>query len=275
METPEQKYEALVNALQYTIGERDRMIALWVLVTRLIDQGSKASDIAKIMQTLQESPSERHQDVFAFLLTGCKYQGFFVEFGACDGRVSSNTYMLEQRFGWTGILAEPAAVWLDSLRENRTARIDTRCVSARSGDSLQFIEAKSPRVSSLYADHPYLGEAAKTYAVETVTLMDLLADHDAPDYIDFLSVDCEGHEYEALRNFDFNRYRFGFICVEQHESLAHDNDVLSLLTAGGYEQIYPRHPDKTKPPHMQISGIDVFFVPKGIFPHLTEVPTGG
>lgn len=272
METPEQKFEALVSALQYTIGERDRMIALWALVTRLLEQGNKANDIAKIMQILQDSPSERHQDVFAFLLTGCKHQGFFVEFGACDGRTASNTYMLEQHFGWTGILAEPAVVWLDSLRENRTAHIDPRCVSARSGDSLRFNEAKSPLVSSLYADHPYLGEVEKAYTVETVTLMDLLADHDAPDYIDFLSVDCEGHEYEVLRNFDFDRYRFGFICVEQHDSLAQDNVVLPILTTAGYEQIYPRHPDKTKPPHMQISGIDAFFVPKGTWNHLTEIP---
>lgn len=256
----EARYDALVSALQYTIGERERLKALLALVAKDLDP-TNASVVAKALQLMVEAPSERYQDIFALLLSGCKQGGFFVEFGACDGRVASNTYLLEKHFGWTGILAEPAPVWHQDLDRNRTATIDKRCVSATSGGTLEFHQSKVPLVSSVYKDHKYLGEVDRTLTVPTVSLNDLLKDHGAPAYIDFLSVDCEGHEREALRTFDFGSYKFGFICVEQHEPISAGSNVKDILADAGYQILFPRDPDLTRPPHMQISGIDLFYVP--------------
>jgi FkbM family methyltransferase len=255
-----EEYEALVSALQYTIGERERLKALWRLVEQNLEKAGE-SVMARLMQALTTSPSERHQDIFAQLLTQKFTKGFFVEFGACDGVAASNTFVLEKNFGWNGILAEPGRVWHKSLAENRTARIDKRCVTAFTGDNIEFNEGIDPKVSSTDSSHKYLRQIKNTYTVETVSLMDLLIDHGAPRHIDFLSIDIEGGELVALENFDFSKYEFGFICIEQHDHLNTERDVVDILHNAGYKEIFPRSPDRTKPPHMQVTGIDLFFLP--------------
>lgn len=76
-----------------------------------------------------------------------KRHGLFVEFGATNGLDLSNTWLLEKQFGWTGILAEPATVWHEDLKRNRTGSIDERCVWSRSGEALQFSETAVPELS--------------------------------------------------------------------------------------------------------------------------------
>ncbi|CPR05798.1 hypothetical protein BN971_00648 [Mycobacterium bohemicum DSM 44277] len=253
------EHQKIVLGLQHTIAQRERLMALFRMVGEIVNP-ENAVDVSCIIKTLMESPSERFQDIFALLLSGGKRNGFFVEFGACNGLVASNTLTLERNFGWSGILAEPATYWHDSLSKNRTARIDKRCVSAVTGNQLQFYQSDHPGNSSLDKTHPYVGNIADSYTVETVSFMDLLKDQDAPRDIDFLSVDTEGHEKEVFANFDFDRYRFGFICVEQHAQLSPEDRVRPMLEAAGYKVIFPR--EFGRPVPMQITGIDEFFVPE-------------
>lgn len=254
------EYRKRISALQYTIGQRERLLASWKLVEKALRRvdGTIVADVMSLMQT---STSERFQDITALLLNDCKRNGYFVEFGACDGAIASNTLTLEKNFGWTGVLAEPATCWHGALAANRSCRIDHRCISSRTGARVVLHEGDSPIVSSLYRQHKFLGDVRQSYEVETVSLGDLLRDHDAPQHVDFLSVDCEGHEMEAIATLDFERYSFGFICIEQHHHVNPERDVSQIFEKAGYRNLFPRHPDKKRPPHMQVSGIDLYFVP--------------
>jgi FkbM family methyltransferase len=209
------------------------------------------SAVGHLIETLPDCRSQFMQDAFAILTSGMKDNGFFVEFGACDGIEISNSLILEQRFGWHGILAEPGRNWHNALAANRTAKIDRRCVWGRSGERLTFNETSFPdrsQVSKFYV--PAAGEITATYEVETVSLADLLAEHDAPDHIDFLSMDVEGAESDVLSAFPFDRYTFGFICVEQHGEVQ-ARAVRAIMKAAGYDQI-----------HERISGYDGWYVPQ-------------
>jgi len=196
---------------------------------------------ALVLPHLEQSKAQLHQDLFAYAVSGGKRDGFFVEFGATDGVELSNSWLLEKRFGWRGILAEPARVWHPALRQNRSATIETDCVWKTTGADLEFLEV-SAAVLSTVAEHGAgdLHSARRrnstSYAVRTVSLADMLERHGAPRQIDFLSVDTEGSEYDILSAFDFSRYSFGCITVE-HNFTAHREAIHRLLTANGYRRV--------------------------------------
>ena len=62
------------------------------------------------LQRLYCRERKLRQDILVAVLARFKRNGYFVEFGATDGVYLSNTFLLEQQLGWTGILAEPARV---------------------------------------------------------------------------------------------------------------------------------------------------------------------
>ena len=49
----------------------------------------------------------------------------------------------------------------------------------------------------------------------TVTLQEILDHVRAPPVIDYLSLDIEGAEYDALKSFDFTAYRFQALTIER------------------------------------------------------------
>lgn len=184
------------------------------------------------------SRAQIFQDLFVLFETRQKRAGFFVEFGAGDGFHLSNTHLLEKEMGWSGILAEPARVWHDDLTRGRGCAIDFRCVWKQSGDSLEFCEAESPEYSTIAQCapddmHASYRQRGRRYAVETVTLDNLLTDHHAPRSIDYLSIDTEGSEWEILLAFDFRKYDIRLITVE-HNYRPDRQRLHELLQAHGY-----------------------------------------
>ena len=56
--------------------------------------------------------------------------------------------------------------------------------------------------------------------------------------IEYLSLDTEGSEYEILREHDFNKYKFGYICIEHNKIEKNRKAIRELLESKGY--IYHR-----------------------------------
>ena len=97
-------------------------------------------NVARLLHNLSDSKSSLHQDLFVLSELNFETGGFFVEFGATDGIAGSNTWLLEKKFGWNGILAEPARRWQRDLRMNRGCSIEMDCVWRESGLALTFNE---------------------------------------------------------------------------------------------------------------------------------------
>ena len=191
---------------------------------------------------LRHSKSQLGQDILALSISGLEKSGFFVEFGAADGIALSNSYLLEKNFGWNGILCEPSTGWYEALKQNRSCVIDTRCVYSVSGQKISFSENYLGELSAItaYAEPNASGILKRTtssYEVETISLLDLLKVHNAPRFIDFLSIDTEGSEFEILKNFDFQSYRFGSICVEHNFGETREQ-INTLLLANDYVQVH-------------------------------------
>lgn len=194
--------------------------------------------VAKATGIGDHSKSQFGQDIFVLLETSFKNGGYFVEFGAANGVDLSNTYLLEKRFGWKGILAEPARVWHEDLRRHRDAVVDHDCVWRESGQKLNFTMADQAGLSTISqfweCDHHHdRRESGVSYEVSTISLQDLLIRHNAPRKIDYLSIDTEGSEYEILRGFDFDAYDISIITCE-HNFTNERVKIHELLTGKGY-----------------------------------------
>lgn len=193
------------------------------------------------MRNVEELRSQFGQDAFVLSQLEFKRGGYFVDFGATDGITGNNSHILEKRYGWTGILAEPACCWHEALRRNRSAHVEEACVAARSGGSIPFYEkgVLSSMRSYVSLGHRLkrLTKPSRFYEVPTISLLDLLRKYRAPKIIDYLSMDTEGSEPEILGAFDFSSYRFRVITCEHNYSPRRD-EIFALLSTHGYERVF-------------------------------------
>lgn len=190
----------------------------------------------------ETSRAQLFQDVLVLYLLGEKRNGVFVEFGACDGERHSNSHLLETEFKWTGLLAEPARVWHASLLNNRDCKVDLRCVWKESGEKIEFLETLSPELSTVKSRsasdrHIRSEESSTRYEVDTITLNDLLNEHDIQPGFDYLSIDTEGSEIDVLCAFDIKRYRPSVLTIE-HNHRASERVIERLLTQHGYKRVF-------------------------------------
>lgn len=200
----------------------------------------------RILADRARAKAQLFQDLWVLHETGGLTGGFFVEVGAANGVDMSNTFLLEKDFGWAGILAEPDPRVHASIRAHRAAALATECVTDRTGDTVRFRCAQVGIFSTIadYVEADNHAEAQRKAGFEdidvpTVSLNDLLARHDAPKDITYLSVDTEGSEMMILSALDFARWSPRLITVEHNYTPARDA-LHALLTAKGYARVFER-----------------------------------
>ena len=168
--------------------------------------------------------------------------GFYVEIGASDGIELSNTYLLEKN-GWHGICVEPIPDKFNKLFLNRQrCGFSNRAVYHTSNEEVDFDICNSYSLLSGISDSidtykQHVDSNKTTIKVKTITLEDLLDTLSAPKFIEYLSLDTEGSEYDILRVFDFTKYKFGIIHVEHNYVEPRRTQIRSLLEANGYKFI--------------------------------------
>ena len=188
------------------------------------------------------SRSQLGQDLWVLEQLSWKQGGYFVEFGATDGVLLSNSWLLEKHFSWRGICAEPNPKLFERLQQNRSCRLSPACVYRSSGERMQFVLADAyGGLEQLGQDDQHV-DKRNAYAavgdlieVTTTSLMDLLDQHGAPAVIDYLSIDTEGSELAILEGIDWNRYQFRSITVE-HNFTEQRQGIQQLLEAQGYQR---------------------------------------
>jgi FkbM family methyltransferase len=189
------------------------------------------------------SRSQLVQDLWVLEQMQWKRGGYFVEFGATDGVLLSNTWLLEKHFGWRGICAEPNPKLYERLQRNRSCTLSQACVYRSSGERMRFVLADAYGGLEELAREDQHVEKRNAYAavgdvieVTTLSLMDLLDQQNAPAVIDYLSIDTEGSELAILEGIDWSRYQFRCITVE-HNFTGQRQGIQQLLEAQGYRRL--------------------------------------
>ena len=201
----------------------------------------------------QHSYSQNGQDLWVKRVFANQRDGFFLEIGGGDGIWISNTLLLEETLGWTGILVEPTNAYQKLVVNRPNCICVNRCVSSDYRQITLFeIHDKGQAAISANANENSLltrvstelsvdekdkmnsryGEVKDAYIVDAVPLASLLEECQSPSHIDYFSLDVEGHEDEILRVFPFDKYTFGCLGVERPSVF-----VTQLLQQHGYQYV--------------------------------------
>lgn len=158
--------------------------------------------------------------VYNLLRTTRNQKGIYVDVGAFDPMLFSNTHLLYKR-GWRGINIDLED---DKIKKfNRYRPDDINLVRAVSNKkmSMKCLRYHHPATTRIVPvdesdEVSLIGELPiEVKRLETVTLSEILDEHlDRGQAIDYLNVDCEGHEIEVLEGLDFDRYAPKLISVE-------------------------------------------------------------
>jgi FkbM family methyltransferase len=186
--------------------------------------------------------SQIKQDLNVLNFYKHKHNGYFVDIGANDGKYISNTYLLEKKYNWNGICIEPAPNEYDKLNKCRDCICENVALFSSSGNKLEFKvfndSVYSGLSDTLTPHNNTINANYNTIVLYTKTLTEILDSNNAPQFIDYLSLNTEGSEYEILLGLDTNKYKFGLIHIE-HNYFEHlRKKIKDFLLENGY--IYVR-----------------------------------
>jgi len=156
-------------------------------------------------ESIENNWSQSMQDMFVLSMLDGKRSGIYVEIGADQPRVISNTYLLENNFDWSGVSFELDAdkvTYFNSIRKNK-------CLSE---------DATLYDYKSLFEERNY------------------------PKQIDYLQLDIDPAEgtLRALKALPLNDYRFSVITYETdvYSSGADIQDEqIEILESHGYQLV--------------------------------------
>jgi FkbM family methyltransferase len=160
--------------------------------------------------------------------------GTFVDVGANHFKSASKTYYLESKLGWSGIAIEPQKEFAEEYAKYRpkTKFFPFFVSDTSNGKARLYLRRRKDQVAS--ADEDFVrkfGVPEEIREVPTITLNDLL-DSEHVTRIDFMSMDIELHEPQALKGFDIDRFQPSLVCVEG--LLPVRQQILDYFTAHGY-----------------------------------------
>lgn len=165
--------------------------------------------------------------------------GVFVDVGSGHGRIGSNTRALEQA-GWTGVCIDPFPLEM----RGRTCAVAKAVVYSRPGVDVAFkLAGGLGGIAELIAPWNVAAAEAPVVHMTTVTLADLLARHEVPPFVHYVSLDIEGAEYEALMGFPFERHRVGAWTIEHNREEPKRSRIRAVLEARGYRHVHSWHQD--------------------------------
>lgn len=198
--------------------------------------------------------------------------GYYLDFGAFDGVSDSNTFCLENNYGWRGICVEPNPTAYAQLCRHRHSICVPAAVVESGGPTMTLVDAHGLSALEGWAardrNAKRRAEATlRTVTVRTVQPLELLTYFDVPERIDYLSMDVEGPEVEILEAvLAIPGYRIAMATIEHNCEAEKQRVLRSMMNAAGYRVVegHTRHDDFYWLPDMLPVGCD----PQAVFNHV-------
>jgi FkbM family methyltransferase len=214
------------------------------LILLVLLAGCREAERPGILETGTKLYSQFDEELIIRDFFADRRDGFFLDVGAWHATRSSTTYYLEKHLGWSGIAIDAQKGLAPEWRRYRLrSRFFSYIVTDHSG-GMETLYLGGP-VSSIEPTHQEKlvesgmmpkreAEKQRTVQVETITLDDLL-DREGVEEIDFLSMDIEQSEPQALAGFDIKRFKPELVCIEAHRNTR--ERISAYFERNGYERL--------------------------------------
>lgn len=186
------------------------------------------------------SYSQFGEDLVLDALLGCPADGVYVDVGANDPEILSNTRRFHQR-GWRGINVEPNTELCGELSRKRSEDINLNIGIAPVAGFLTFYRMDPSTLSTFDKSavrdnlaHPG-ARLVEEVQVAVEPLSQVFDEHLGGRAVDFLSVDTEGLDLAVLQSNDWQRHRPRIVLVEV---AWRGNEIIEYLGRQGYTFVW-------------------------------------
>jgi FkbM family methyltransferase len=166
------------------------------------------------------SYGQNFEDVLLWRCFGGQETGFWIDIGAWHPTIDSVTRRFyEKGPGWHGVNVEPVPTYFKMIETDRPRDINLQVAIGERSGTLKLTVFEGTGGSSfdpMFIEHfRDRGFEQSTIDVRVRTLTDIFEEHAPSDRpVDFLKIDVEGWEKQAIDGMDLNRFRPRLLIVE-------------------------------------------------------------
>ena len=197
----------------------------------------------------KKSYSMDGEDLFIIDYFKDRKLGFYVDVGCYHPIDGNNTYLLSKK-GWSGINIDLNAISINLF--DRARKNDSNLNIAISNKSQKIKYYYRKKINMLNTINKAFAKSSfrkgfKTGSIQSQTLNSVLDKSKFKNKkIDFLNLDIEGNEINALRSLDLRKYSPKLICIEIHNNTSgrstkdflKKNVIYKFLIKNGYKNIW-------------------------------------
>ena len=178
-----------------------------------------------------------------------KTNGFYVDVGCYHPIDGNNTHLLFKN-GWSGINIDLNKISIDLFNIARKNDENFRVAVSNKSKKIKFYYRKKINMLNTINKNFANSSFKKGYSIDYIqarTLSSILKESKLKNKkIDFLNIDIEGNEINALKTLNFEIYRPKLICVEIHNFTSNrlkkvnfkDHSIYKFLKQKGYKHIW-------------------------------------
>jgi len=216
-------------------------------------------------------------DVDRIVFGGELKDGFFLEAGAFDGELNSDSLYFEMNHGWTGLLVEPHPYAIEEIKErNRNATVIQTCLATEKKpqmvkfDTVGSIRNETHREAMMgIAVNPYDEQYVQMQCMPLYSILMALGN----PTVNYFSLDVEGAEFAILKTIPWDKVDIQVMSIESHllDRIfpGTREEMISFLDEVGYNLIPWGH-TSTNINRISINTNDDLFVRKDIPLKLTK-----
>ena len=181
---------------------------------------------------LAHAPRASPQTKYIWEYFNKKPNGRFIECGAYDGEVASNTVALERYTNWTGLLIEADTNYYTQLMgKRRKVHSINGCLSPNKHFSRMTFQESGKYFGGQYGklvDESQPGRPVPCYPLESLLLALGWTE------VDYFSLDVQGMELDILKSVPWSTVNIKVVSVEFSAGKASKDDYISFMKEQGY-----------------------------------------